>query len=129
MRYILLLVALFFSACTDLDKSQIDDLLDQRNASISQKNIETYTDLLSQSYLDNAGHEAIRSMQHIFATFEKIEMVSRDRRIQINGKNHAICEQTYVLKVFSDNEWRKMVKREQLKFERENGHWKISSGL
>ncbi|MDQ7005104.1 MAG: hypothetical protein Q9N67_09400 [Ghiorsea sp.] len=129
MRYALLFIALFFPACTDFDKSQIDNLLDQRNISINQKNIEGYSSLLSQAYLDHMDGEVVQSMQHIFKTFEKIEMVSRDRRIQINSEEDAICEQTYVLKVFADNEWRKIVKREQLKFKRENGHWKISSGL
>ena len=129
MRYTLLFIILFFSACTDFDKNEINDLLDQRNTSISQQDIEIYTSLLSQSYLKNTGSDAVQSMQHIFSTFEKIEMGSRDRRIQVNDENNAICEQTYILKVFADNEWRKMVKREQLKFQRENGHWKISSGL
>ncbi|HIP07932.1 MAG TPA: hypothetical protein EYG66_08760 [Mariprofundaceae bacterium] len=129
LRFFLLFMLLSFSACTDFEKNKINNLLEQRNASISQKDITAYTSLLSQTYLENAGLKAIQSMQHIFVTFEKIEMTSRDRIIQITDKNHAICEQTYVLNVFADDEWRKMVKREQLKFVREDKIWKISSGL
>ena len=129
LRFFLLFILLSFSACTDFEKNKIDHLLEQRNASISKKNIALYTSLLSQTYRKNTGHEAIQNMQHIFSSFDKIKMISRDRIIQIISDDKAICEQTYVLKVFADNEWRQMVKREQLKFVREHGNWKINSGL
>jgi len=129
MRVLLILVVLLFSACTDLEKSAIDHLLDQRNQSISQKDIKTYTSLLSQTYLKKNGSSAIESMQRIFSSFDKVSLISRDRRIQINDENHAICEQTYVLKVFSDGQSRNIVRREQLKFTREHEVWKIDGGL
>ncbi|MDX8380991.1 MAG: hypothetical protein R8M14_02630 [Ghiorsea sp.] len=129
MRGLLVLVVLLFSACTDLEKSAIDDLLDQRNQSISQKDIKNYTSLLSQTYLKKNGSLAIESMQRIFSSFDKVSLISRDRRIQINDENHAICEQTYVLKVFSDGQSRNIVRREQLKFTREHEVWKIDGGL
>jgi len=129
MRYIAVLFIVLLSSCTDFDKHEIDNLLDQRNTSISQKNINDYTALLNKAYKENAENTVVYDMQNIFDSFDKIEMSSRDRVIQIIDDNHAICEQTYILNVFANGEWRKMVKREQLKFQRENGHWKISSGL
>jgi len=129
MRFLFIVVVLLFSACTDLEKSHIDDLLNQRDLSISQKDIKKYASLLSQTYFKSHGAEAVESMQRTFSSFDKVSLVSRDRRIQINDDNHAICEQTFVLKVFSDGKWRNIVRREQLKFLRENGVWKINDGL
>ena len=128
LRYTLLVILLFFTACTN-DKDEINNLLDQRNTSISQKDIATYTSLLSTSYVQEKGSPALESMKQIFLRFKQVEMDSRDRRIQINDSNHAICEQTYILKVFADGQWRHIVQREQLKFHREGQVWKINGGL
>ncbi len=129
MRYFLILSLFFFSSCTDTHKSEITDLLQQRDTSISQKDLTAYTSLLSQHYLTTAGVAAIQNMKHIFSTFEQVSMTSRDRDIRILDDNKAICEQTYILKVYADGKWRKIVQREQLKFELEQGVWKINGGL
>jgi hypothetical protein len=128
MRYLFILVALFLSACTS-DKAEINDLLDQRDTSISQKNIQTYTSLLSDAYHKPDENSALKSIKHIFDAFDKVKMSSRDRRIQVIDDEHAICEQTYILQVLADGEWRKIVQREQLKFHKDKSGWKISSGL
>ncbi len=129
MRYWLAFLIVFLSACTASDKAEIHKLLDLRNTAISQKDMATYTQLLGKQYqLSDAGH-VIKSMRHMFDNFDQIEMTSRDRRIQLKDDNHAICEQTYILRVLSDGQWRKIVQREQLKLRKENGAWKIISGL
>lgn len=129
MRYFLVVLLLFLISCTDSNKSEIVDLLEQRDASISQKDLTTYTSLLSDTYLATAGVTAIQNMERTFSTFEQVSMTSRDREIRILDNNKAICEQTYILKVFADGKWRKIVQREQLKFELKNGVWKINGGL
>lgn len=129
MRYLFVFILLFLTSCTDTSKGEIIDLLEKRDASISQKDIGTYSSLLASVYLNDVGAASVQNMKHIFSTFEKVSMVSRDREIQILDKNKAICEQTYILKVFADGTWRQIVQREQLKFQFEDGIWKINGGL
>jgi hypothetical protein len=128
-RYLAFFAVLLLSACTASDKAEINDVLDQRDASISQKNIQTYTSLLSSVYHKPDEKSALKNIQHIFDAFDKVKMSSRDRRIQIIDDEHAICEQTYILQVLADGDWRKIVQREQLKFHKDKSGWKISSGL
>jgi len=128
MRF-LLLFAILLASCTDANKSDINDLLDARDASISQQNIQQYATLLSDNYIQDVGAEKISAMKDIFSRFEKVIMTSRDRELRIGENNTAICEQTYILKVFADGEWREIVQREQLSFELINNQWKISGGL
>ncbi len=129
IRHIVVTLVIFLTSCTDLDKHDIDTLLEQRNAVISAKNTQAYTKLLTHEYLTHQGNQDIRDIQHVFDTFDKVEMQTRDRIIQILDANRAIVEQTYILKVFANGEWRKIVKREQLILQREDKQWKISNGL
>ena len=129
MRYLLVFTMLVLFACTASDKAEINNTLDLRDTCISQKDIATYTKLLGQKYQLSGESHVVKSMQHIFDSFDKVEMQSRDRRIQLSDDNHAMCEQTYILRVFADGQWRKIVQREQLKLQKENGAWKIISGL
>ena len=129
MRFFLILSLLMMSACTDHHQGDILDLLDKRDASISQKDIQAYASLISDNYSKTNNTSPVQHMEKVFTVFEKVSMSSRDRNIQILDPEHAICEQTYILKVYADGEWRKIIQREQLKFHYENDAWKISAGL
>ena len=127
MRFLLIL-ALLLTACSG-DKGDIADVLEARDNAISQRNIEAYASLLSTGYLNTAGIAKVEEMKAIFQRFENVEMTSRDREIRILDETSAICEQTYLLRVFADKQWREVVQREQLKLTHSDGHWKISGGL
>ncbi|MDX8386994.1 MAG: hypothetical protein R8M46_00470 [Ghiorsea sp.] len=114
------------SACTDSDTSEIIDLLETRNQSISQKDMTLYTSLFHQPYLANGGQATVDKMDVIFGKFDVLEMISRDREIRILSDVKAVCEQTYLLKAFAHDEWREYVMREQLTFTYIDDHWKIS---
>lgn len=129
MRFILVIALMLFSACTDSDKSEIVDLLETRNQSISQKDIALYTSLYHPPYLAQGGQAIVDKMNIIFGKFDALEMVSRDREIRILNDVKAICEQTYVLKAFANDEWREHVMREQLTFTHADNQWKISGSL
>ncbi len=126
---LLFLLMLFFTACSDTDKSAIIKLLETRDANISQQNIAAYASLLADSYLQGEGAEKVKQMKVIFSQFDAVKMTSRDREIRILDDHSAICEQTYTLKVLADNEWREIVQREQLTLEFSAGSWKINGGL
>ncbi|MDQ6977119.1 MAG: hypothetical protein Q9M75_03300 [Ghiorsea sp.] len=129
-RYIFIATVFIITACTDDSHVQnIQTLLEARNHSISQQSIEKYTSLLDANYLKHEGQHKVEQMAMVFTRFEKVQMGSRNQEIRILDDNHAICEQTYILKVFADGDWRKIVQREQLTFSRTDGVWKISGGL
>jgi len=128
IRYFLFLM-LCLSSCTDSHESEIISLLESRDASISQQNIMAYSLLLADTYLEKDGINVVMKMEDIFQRFSKVNMISRDREIRILSDQQAICEQTYILKVFADHEWREIVQREQLTFTYINGRWRISGGL
>ena len=129
MRFFLpLCVLLLFSACSS-DKGDIIELLETRDYSISQKDITAYSKLLTDAYLNGEGKEKISAMESVFKRFDAVEMQSRDREIRILDDEHAICEQTYLLRVLADKDWREIVQREQLKLELSHDQWRISGGL
>lgn len=125
--YICLILGLLLASCTE--KSKVSETLDLRDISISHQDIELYTSLLSRPYLEHEGIHSIEKTKSLFARFDAIKMQSRDRNIQIIDESHAACEQTYILQVLADGEWRKIVQREQLELHKEEGAWRISSGL
>jgi len=128
MHYVLLVV-LLLSACSDMDKFSISSLLDERDQSISAQNIEAYGSLMQDTYRVGAGGKLLRDMEAVFASFDEVQMVSRNREIRILNDNQAMCEQTYVLKMLADGDWREVVQREQLLLRKVDGSWKISGGL
>ncbi|WP_038248351.1 hypothetical protein [Ghiorsea bivora] len=128
-RFIFITTVFMITACTDNQAQSIQTLLEARNHSISQQNIEKYTSLLDANYLKHEGQHKVAQMAEVFTRFEKVHMDTRDQEIRIIDDNHAICEQTYILKVFADGDWREIVQREQLTFTNTDGHWKISGGL
>jgi len=128
-RYILIATVFIITGCTDNQTQSIHSLLEARNHSINQQHIEKYTSLLDANYLKHEGQHTVAQMAMVFTRFEKVHMDTRDQEIRILDDNHAICEQTYILKVFADGDWRKIVQREQLTFSRTDGVWKISGGL
>ena len=119
---------LLLSACSG-DKGEIIELLEARDASISQQDIKAYSRLLTESYLIGEGKSKVSAMESVFQRFDAVKMQSRDREIRILDDEHAICEQTYLLRVLADKDWREVVQREQLKLELTQGQWKISGGL
>ena len=129
-RYAVMLMLVLLAACSNTtSKSDLSKLLDSRDAAISNQDLTLYASLLLDTYNDEQGTGILAQMQQIFARFEQVDMTSRDREIRIVNLDEAMCEQTYVLKVFADGGWREIIQREQLYFKRKNGQWKISAGL
>jgi len=122
-----ILIGLMLAACSPSDKSDINTLLDARNAAIHTRDIATYNELLTKDYPDKL--QIIEQIRSLFSRFEQIDMHSQNRHIRILDDNNAECEQSYTLKAFADGQWRNIVQREQLQFRHEDNHWRISGGL
>ena len=133
-RYTLLSVlvlVLSLTACSDVQKMEIEAVLDTRNSAVSAGNINAYSSLLLPSYQDG-GHsksDMISNILGLFKQFEAIEMKTFGRTIRILDNSHAQCEQTYYLRVKADGTWRAISQREQISLTRTASGWQISGGL
>ena len=118
-------------ACSDLDKAGISRLLDARDQAITHRSISEYSTLIASDFNDKGRSkvEIVAQMVSLFDKFERAEMRSYDREIRRLSDTQAQCEQTYMLKVYADGQWRQIVQREQLTLTSDPNGWKISSGL
>ncbi|WP_018294509.1 nuclear transport factor 2 family protein [Mariprofundus ferrooxydans] len=131
-RVLLLLLALSLGACVNHDKDAINAVLDARDQAVSTHDILAYDALLLPDYMErnNSKADLIIRMHNLFKQFDTINMTSDNRiiRIQEDGR-HALCEQSYHLRVESDGVWRELYQREQIALTRTKNGWKISGGL
>jgi len=131
-RFIAILaLALTITACSDIQKMEIETVLDARNSAVSESNINAYSSLLIQSYQDQGQSKAdlISKMLQLFKQFDALEMTSFGRTIRILESGHAQCEQTYYLRAKADNKWREFNQHEQISLTRTTAGWQISGGL
>jgi len=126
---LILLAAL--TACNSTNPADISTVLDARNLAVNEKNIAAYADIIVDDYNQNnhTKDDVLMQMFDLFKHFQAIQMQTHNRHINIIDDNHALCEQSYTLKVMADNEWRSMVQQEQLQLIKQGDVWKISGGL
>lgn len=126
----LILLALL-NACSSADTTDISAVLDARTTAINEKNIAAYADVLVDHYnfAGRTKNDVLMQRFDQFKFFQSIKMQTHNRHIDIIDDSHALCEQSYTLKVMADNEWRNMVQQEQLQLIKQDGIWKISGGL
>jgi hypothetical protein len=126
---LILLAAL--TACNATNTADISAVLDARNLAVNEKNIAAYADVITDNYNQNSHtkDDVLMQMFNLFKHFQAIQMQTHNRHINIIDDNHALCEQSYTLKVMADNEWRSMVQQEQLELTKQGDIWKISGGL
>jgi len=127
----LLISLALLTACNASNTADISQVLDARNTAISEKNIAIYADIVIADYDANGRtkEDVLLQMYDLFKHFQNIKMQSHNRHINIIDDNHALCEQSYSLKVMADNEWRNIVQKEQLELTKQGDTWKISGGL
>jgi len=127
----LLISLTLLTACNASNTDNISQVLDARNTAISEKNIAIYADIVIEDYHINGRtkEDVLLQMYDLFKHFQSIQMQTHNRHINIIDDNHALCEQSYSLKVMADNEWRNIVQKEQLELTKQGGIWKISGGL
>lgn len=127
---LLILTALIVTACSN-DKLEIHQLLDARDQAVSSRNIGAYSALIDEDYqhLGQSTADVLIRMEELFFQFDTLEMHSSDRSIYFSDDNHAQCEQSYILKVKADGNWRSIAQRERLDLTKTVSGWKISGGL
>lgn len=124
------ILTLLLTACGG-DKQDIHQLLDARDQAVSSRNINSYSALLHNDYNHNGQttSDVLARVEVLFFQFDTMEMSSSDRTIYFIDDNHAQCEQSYILRVKADDEWRAIAQRERLDLTRAANGWKISGGL
>lgn len=128
----LLLAALVpLAGCAEVQKIEINRVMDARDQAISHKDIRAYAKLLLPAYRDHGQTKAdvVAQMKDLFGRFDTLEMHSFDRTIRVQDATHAQCLQSYRLRVRRDHIWRAIVEREQVELRKTADGWKISSGL
>lgn len=126
-----LLAMLCLAACGDVEKSEIFTVLDARDKAVTERNIEDYSKLLLKNYQyqGKSKFDVVAEVMSLFDQFDASEMKSYDRITRLLDDNHAQCEQSYMLRVQADGEWRQVSQREQIFLTKTPSGWKISGGL
>jgi len=128
---LILLFILLLTGCSYSDKQDIHNLLDARDLAVSNHDINSYALLLIQDYQDQnqSEFEVVNNISKLFGQFDEIHMQSSNRVIRFLDDTHAQCEQSYLLRVKADNQWRKISQRERIELTHTVDGWKISGGL
>ena len=126
-----LCAAVLLSACSESGVSGVNTLLNTRDASINNRDITTYSELIADDYQGRQLGKAdiIKEMQLMFDQFTRIEMESFGRDVYMVDDTHARAAQSYRMKVSMDGSKREMLQREELSLIHTDSGWKISSGL
>ena len=125
-----LFIALLLSSCSS-DKQEIHQILDARDQAVSMHDLAAYKSLLHSDYqhLGQNASDVLARVKQLFSQFETMEMRSSDRSIYFVDDSHAQCEQSYILRVKADSQWRAIAQRERIDLTRSADGWKISGGL
>lgn len=131
IRILLFITVTALLACSEMEKSEISELMDARDLAMSQRSISDYSTLIYSDYHDRGQSkvDVVARMVALFDKFDRAEMRSYNRQIQQLNAEHARCDQAYTLRVLADGEWRTIVQREQLTLTKASDGWKISGGL
>lgn len=127
---LLLSLSLLLTACGN-DKQEIHQVMDARDQAVSSRDITAYNALIDPDYQHMGQRFADVSgrIQQLFEQFETMEMKSSDRIIYFIDETHAQCEQSYVLRVKADSDWRAIAQKERIDLSKTASGWKISGGL
>lgn len=119
------------AGCSEVQKIEINAVMDARDRAINAKDIHAYSRLLLPTYHDQGRNKAdvIAQVKDMFGRFDRLEMHTFDRSIRVLDATHAQCIQSYRLRVRRDHIWRAVVEREQVDLRKTADGWKISAGL
>lgn len=118
--------------CSDshTDRKAIEAVLLQRQQALASKDLPLYLSIISPDY-HNKGTDYAAKRAEIaatFAAFDRIDYRATDRRVEIHGDNATVAE-SYTLRVVGGGKGVTLAGREEVRFRREAGGWKIVGGL
>ncbi len=126
----LLLALLCLPACQASDEQKIQQVLKQREEAFQRKDLPLYLSCISKSYQDKTeDYDQLKSrIEGYFKRFDRIEYISWDRAIQIEGKSATVIQQ-FRMEVEKGGKREPFAGKEMLFLGKEGGAWKIVKGL
>ena len=97
---------------------------------MQKKDLSRYLSCISKTYHDK-GEDFDRLQARVggyFKTFDRIEYISRDRSIRIEGETARVIQE-FLLEVEKGGKKDRHAGREALFFKKEGREWKITGGL
>ena len=124
------LVVVFLLACQANEKTEIDQVLKQREEAFEKRDLSLYLSAISPSYQDgNEDFDRLKGrIARYFKTFDRITYSSWDRTIE-REKGNARVVQQYYIEVERGGKKDRSSGKEALFLRKEGGGWKIIKGL
>lgn len=128
---ILIIPILLFIACSNENKTAVNEVLDNREKAFETKDQELYSGLISESYNNTVQgklidkNEIVKKFKINTTPFDVIEIVHSDRVIEIENDSATAVQRTKA-KLEIEDESSVYEIREIIRLTRENNIWKIS---
>ena len=127
---LLFLGAILLASCSRSEQAQVEKVLESRRLGLETKDIELYMSSISPRYGGQAkGASLLREKAlEMMAGFDSIQMRVSSRQVSITGQS-AEALQTFEVKVRKGEQVRELRGKEKIGLRKEEGGWKIVSGL
>ncbi len=127
---LLFLGAILLASCSRSEQAQVEKVLENRRLGLETKDIELYMSSISPRYGGQAkGASLLREKAlEMIAGFDSIQMRLSSRQVSITDQS-AEALQTYEVKVRKGEQVRELRGKEKIGLRKEEGGWKIVSGL
>jgi hypothetical protein len=128
--WLLFLGAILLASCSRSEQARIEKVLENRRLGLEMKDIELYMSSISPRYGGQAeGASLLREKAlEMMAGFDSIQMSVSSRQVSITDQS-AEALQTYEVKVRKGEQVRELRGKEKIGLRKEEGGWKIVSGL
>ena len=127
---LLFLGAILLASCSRSEQAQVEKVLESRRLGLETKDIELYMSSISPRYGGQAkGASLLREKAlEMMAGFDSIQMRVSSRQVSITDQS-AEALQTFEVKVRKGEQVRELRGKEKIGLRKEEGGWKIVSGL
>jgi hypothetical protein len=130
---LLFLGAILLASYVRIEKAQVEKVLENRRLGLETKDIELYMSSVSPRYGGQAkGASLLREKAlEMMTGFDSIQMSVSSRQVSITSITDQSAEalQTYEVKVRKGEQVRELRGKEKVGLRKEEGGWKIVSGL
>ncbi len=118
------------ASCSRSEQAQVEKVLETRRLGLEKTDIELYMSSISPRYGGQVeGATLLRKKAlEMMAGFDAIQMSVSSRQVAITGQS-AEALQTYEVKVRKGEQVRELRGKERIGLRKEEGGWKIVSGL
>jgi hypothetical protein len=127
---LLFLGAILLASCSRSEQAEVEKVLENRRLGLETKDIELYMSSISPRYGGQVkGASLLREKAlEMMAGFDSIQMSVSSRQVSIRDQS-AEALQTYEVKVRKGEQVRELRGKEKIGLRKEEGDWKIVSGL